>query len=468
MTAPAWRDGFEAWARPLAAKGDVPGMGVAVAREGRLLSMHGLGARDRESGAPITLDTVFGIGSVTKSFTAVALLQLQERGLLRLEDPVGRHLPGLRLPALDDIRISHLLTHSAGLPPLDTIMPSMLTSLRQDPGVAADMGLPEERTRDMAPLETPEALIAYLSGLDMRPIGAPGEVFSYSNDSYALAGAIIERVAGEAYEDYLLRHVLGPAGMTRSAIDLDRLGAGDDVATLYARRGRGPDAKGEVVRSPLWWQSRAMAPAGFLRSTLGDLLRYLEIFRTGGRVGEARILSRESTEAMMGRYLPCEPGSWYGYGLVTTPGHAGVTLVGHGGAIKGVAAEILLVPERGLTAVGLANLAGAPTGRVVLGILNASLGLDPDTPKVELATLDGVDADIAGTYGSDEGATVEVQADGARVTVVSAGERHEARRVGEGVYAIRREGGESLLRFLRVAGEPAVQAGYRVLRRTEG
>lgn len=202
--------------------------------------------------------------------------------------------------------------------------------------------------------------------------------------------------------------------MARTSVDAGHLDGDPDVTVLYARRKKwGEAGKGEVVRSPLgWhgWQSPAMAPARFLRSTAADLLRYLEVFRTGGTV------SAGSVAAMTGRHERCDPGSYCGF-------HSGVTLVEHGGSVKGVAAQIMFVPERGLTAVGLANLAGAPTGRV------------------------------------------DVASDGATLTFESGGERSIGRRVGERAYAIVTDGHDVVVRFLTLAGETAVQSGLRVLRR---
>jgi CubicO group peptidase (beta-lactamase class C family) len=471
VAVPPGSDAFEAWARAVLDEARVPGMAVAVAEDGRLSAMHGFGARDREAGLAITPDTVFGIGSVTKSFTAVAILQLQERGLLSVDDPVARHLPELRVPNVDGpeaMRLHHLLTHTAGLPPLATLMPAMLTSLRADPGVAADMGLPEGRLEGAEAIDTPDQMIAYLNRTEIRPLGSPGAVFSYSNDGYALLGEIVHRASGEAYEAYVRGHILEPAGMARSTIDLGRLGDDPDIAVLYARRRKTEgQMQGDVVRSPLWWQSSAMAPAGFLRSSATDLLRYLEIFRTGGSAHGVRILSAESVRAMTARHVQCDLGSYYGYGLFTTPDHGGATLVGHGGSVKGVAAEIMLVPERGLSAVGLANLAGAPTGRLVVGALNARLGLDLEAPRVSLPDVPGVDdLEIAGVYAADEGGRAQVHLEDGAVSVEMQGQRHAARRVGERAYAVSLGGRDMVLRFITLSdGETAVQSGFRVLRK---
>lgn len=171
---------------------------------------------------------------------------------------------------------------------------------------------------------------------------------------------------------------------------------------------------------------------------------------------------------MTGRHARCDLGSCCGSGLGTTPDHAGVTLVEHGGGVKGVAAQFMLVPERGLTAVGLANLAGAPTGRVVLGAVNAFLGVDPAAPTLALPDVPGEDRDpaaLVGRYTADEGGHVDVAWDGATLTFASAGERSVGRRVGERAYAIVTDGHDAGVRFLTLEGETAVQSGMRVLRR---
>lgn len=480
---------YESWARSTVYAAEVPGMAVGAAKDGVMTYFAGFGERDREAHLPITPDTVFGIGSVTKSFTAAAILTLQEAGRLTVDDPVTRYLPELRIPnaaGRHPMRIHHLLTHTSGLPPLVTLMPSMLASLRSDPGAAADMGLPEDAVRDMEPIESMEGLLAFLNGLDIRPLGTPGEVFSYSNDGFALLGTIIERVSGETYEDYVRHHILEPAGMSRTTIDLGRLGEDPNITTIYARRqGKGGDdrteeekaADGEVIRSPLWWESPAMAAAGFIRSTTSDLLRYLEIFRTGGLSGPRRILSAESVQAMTACHAACSVGTYYGYGLMITPDHQGVTLIEHGGAVKGVAAEILLVPELGRTVAVLSNLAGAPSAKLSTGFVDAELGLDPQTtfkvafPAYEPAALaDPANLErvraLAGRYASDEGATVEIEvSEEGELALVSDGTRLPARRIGERRFAIPFRGDEMSMEFLTVGGEEAVTFGFRVLRR---
>jgi CubicO group peptidase (beta-lactamase class C family) len=468
-----WERRYTEWADHLVTDSDTPGVAVASRIGGEPGYAGGFGHRDREAGLPVGPDTAFGIGSATKSFTAMAILQLQEQGRLSVDDPVSRHLPELRIPNMGGrtpIRIHHLLTHSSGLEPLGTLSLAMLRSLREDPDAAyREHGLPGT-LETATPIDTTEELIAYLSSLALRPLGAPGEAFSYSNDSFALLGAIIERVTGTAYGAYLHEHILAPAGMTRSRLDPDTFGDDADVTVLYARGPGGEDgAAGEVRPSPARWRRPAMYAAGSLWSSANDLLRYLELYRTGGRAGGARLLTAESVRAMCGRYMPCGPGRWYGYGLMTVDDGEGPWRVGHGGASKGVAAQITLVPERDLTVAVLANLMGAPSERVATGLVRAFDGGDPARQAAPARTFVGSASEtdaFVGRYGSAEGARVEVRrgCDG-ELTVVAGGMSLPARRIGERALAVPTQGEERVLEFPTIGGEPALFFGLRLLRR---
>jgi len=138
VTTPGWSD-YEAYVARMMSGYGVPGAAVSIARHGRPVWSGGFGWRDRERGLPATEDTVFGIGSITKSFTAVAILQLEEEGRLSVDDPVVKHLPEFRAgrgragaAAAKAITIHHFLTHTSGLPPLSSLFLALGRSLRED------------------------------------------------------------------------------------------------------------------------------------------------------------------------------------------------------------------------------------------------------------------------------------------------------------------------------------------------
>ena len=463
----AWSTSFEAFAAPILAAEDVAGLAVALAEGGRPVYFRGFGQRDRARGLPVTEHTVFGIGSITKSFTAVAVMQLQEAGRLSVDDPVARHVPELRVAHAGGqapMRIRHLLSHSAGLPPLPTLRATLVRSLLSDPDVKDEV-----RAKLPAPVDTWDQLIAFLNALDIEPLGRPGDVFSYSNDGYALLGLIVERASGEPYSRYVERHILGPAGMRETMFDIAPHVDGPDTTRLYNPK-KDQGGRPLAYDAGPWWDAGPMTAAGFLRSSAHDMLRYLDIYRTGGKVGDESILSPESVGEMVTPRIVCGARMDYGYGLMLTADHAGVRLVEHGGNIKGAAAWVTVVPERGLTAVGLSNLSGAPTSRLLLAAVNAALGIRPDRLRAEFPLPFAPTAplsDYEGVYASDEEARMEVRKAEAGLVVEVQDERHPLRAVAPDAFVFDAHGDQSYIRFLRAPDGrvAAVAAHFRVVRR---
>lgn len=387
----------------------IPGIAVGLGQDGEPVYTGGFGYRNVEQQLPITPDTLFGIGSITKSFTCVAILQLAEAGKLSVDDLVTRYLPEFRTPNAEytkHMTIHHFMTHSAGLPPLPTLGHALAKSVEGDP--AAESSSSSKASAKQAILNTYEELMDYIASLDFELLGPPCQTFSYSNDAYALLGTIIERASGQSYVEYMDSHILRPAGMSRSTFSPEVAACDADAATLYARRG---DDDGEVYAAPIWWDAPTMLAAGFLKSTTSDMLRYAEIYRNGGVVGDERILSAESVGRMMKPYIECDPDRYYGYGLMITPNYHGTMLVDHGGALKGIAAQLTVLPEKGITGVALANLAGVPSFDILLGAINERLGLSVDSKRVEFAFKETPSADqekFAGEYSSGEDMNVKI------------------------------------------------------------
>jgi CubicO group peptidase (beta-lactamase class C family) len=468
---PAWSEAYEAYVQPILAQEDVPGLAVAIAESGRPIYVRGFGHRDRAAGLPVSEHTLFGIGSITKSITAIAIMQLQESGRLHVDDPLARHLPELRLPNMggpNPIRLAHLLAHSSGMPPTPLLHAALTPSLLADPDVP-----PAIRAELPPAVHTWEDLTALLNGLDIRSLAEPGRIFSYWNDGWALLGRVIECASETRYETYVHDHILAPAGMTESTFDIRGREDGPDTARLYNHR-RGADGGDESYDAGPWWDAPVMTAAGFLRSTTHDMLRYMEIYRTEGLVGDARILAPESVREMVKPRIWCDATMSYGYGLMITDNYHGVRIVGHGGGIKGVSAWVGAVPERGLTAVGLSSLSGGPTWRAVHAATSAALGLDPATPRLAFPPYA---ADVAldeytGVYDSGESYRGDDQsirislADGA-VTFETMGERRALRPVDPDGFLMTAHGDDQYIRFLRdeTGRVFAVHSGFRAVRR---
>lgn len=451
MPAPAWAPALERFAAETMAEHRIPGLSLAVAKDGETVYASGFGHRDREAGLPATPETVYGIASCTKSFTAAAIMQLQEAGRLSVHDPVIRHLPEFRTPdpaATGRITLHHLLTHTAGFPPLPSRALALARALARDPDAKpADRG-------GHAPIDTFEQLMAYMAAIPFELLGPPGALFSYCNDGFALLGAVIERASGQPYIPYVQDHILRPAGMEDTTFSVAAVAENPVATVLYAPRG-----KGEAVRSPVWEDGAVWDPPGGLKSTVHDLLRYLEIYRTGGTTGGVRILAPESVAAMTTQHVamaraghpPFPPGAGYGYGLSVRHRPDGVTLIGHGGGRKGVSAHVLAAPAQGLTGAVLANIAGVPSAQVLEAAIDGQLGLPvPGEPLAAPAHACPPDrlAAYAGEYRSGEDARVTVSAEDGALLIATQGERLRARPVAEDTFVVRDGRNQAFVRFL--------------------
>lgn len=470
MAVPGCVPEVRAFTRVMMAKYRVPGFAVAVAHDGAEVYAEGFGERAIGVGAPVTPDTVFGVASVTKSFTALAIMQLAEAGKLGVDDPVTRYLPEFRTPdpeATRAITLHHFLSHTAGLPPLPSRFFAFARSMAGDPAA----GSKPAWSADHAPIDTYEDLMAYLAEGGYMLLGPPGARFSYCNEGFALLGAIIERVSEQPYEAYVQRHILDPAGMTHSTFDVATLRTFPDVVTFHAAREN--DGEREVYAAPNWLYSSVWSPAGGLNSTVRDLLRYLEIYRTGGIVGDERLLSAEGVARMTTPDAPrSSPGSSYGYGLGVIPNYHGLKLIKHGGGRKGIAAEVIAVPEAGFTGTAIANLAGVPVATVTLAALNRTLDLPVETKIEEYENVASPSARLpiyAGTYRAGEGQNIAVTAEAGALVYAFEGKRHVARPVGEHAFVVNTETGETYTRFLTEDGAPAtaMTMGSRIIPREE-
>ncbi|GAA0453738.1 serine hydrolase domain-containing protein [Alkalibacillus silvisoli] len=449
MAKQSWISNYEAYVETILDKYQVPGAAIGVKKDGEVIYERGFGKRNVEEKLEVNEDTIFGIASITKSFTGVAIMQLQERGELSVEDKVVTYLPELNLSNkkhTEQVTIHHLLTHTAGLPPLPTLYHAMRRTMENDSSVSLEQ---MERVKSHESIETYDELMSFIGQLDLELLGKPGEEFSYSNDSYALLGAIIERVSGVSYDVYVTENILKPVGMVNSTFKIDEVLQSDNVTTIYASDEK--DGEKEVYASETWWDSHAMCAGGFLRSTLKDMLRYSEIYRNQGKVGESRIITPESVQEMIHPHVPFQDNKYYGYGLMITPHYNGGTLVEHGGSLKGVSSNMGVVPEKGLACVVLNNLAGVPAAKLMVAGFNAVQDIEPETPLVTFSDYEISEVDLdqyVGSYKSGEGAEITITKEEGELYYKSEGQPIQMRPVGNHLFTIEISESESPIRFL--------------------
>ena len=458
------------------ARAKTPGATLGLIRRGRPPYVKGYGFRNREAKLPATPRTMFGIASVTKSFTALAILRLAEEGRLRVSDPVTRHLPELRLRGASSrhpIRIRHFLTHSSGLPPIPSIYYTSMRSIRRDPPYDPKVARRVGVDPDHAPIDTYEQLMRYLSKERYTLLGPPGRYFSYSNEGFGLLGAIVERVSGRTYERFLEEEVLRPAGMFSTFFDTGILLRQPEVTTLYSPKWSG--RRHALVPSEEWWEDTCLRGAGALRTNVPDLLRYLQIFLTGGRVERERVVSARSVVEMLRPHVEIGHGLSYGYGLSVRPDYHGTLLVAHGGGLKGVSSLIVAAPRKGVAGAILSNADGAPVGLWLGAAINLALGLPPKSPFEETprpARVPGPVRPYAGWYCSGEGIWVKLRprkgylrADFHGIELIE--KNLKLRPAGHDEFVLGYHGERGSVRFLRDASGRvgSVFLGWRVVRR---
>jgi CubicO group peptidase (beta-lactamase class C family) len=305
---------------------------VLVSRGGETLFSRGYGLANAEHGVPNTPRTKFRLGSITKQFTAMAILILKERGKLGLDDPVGKYVDDPPR-AWEGVTIHHLLTHTSGV-----------HSYTSDPDYMKSMAKPE----------TVKGMIARFKDkpLDFKP----GEKFSYSNSGYFLLGAVIEKASGMSYEDFLRREVFDPLGMKDTGYD--------HFKTVLPLRASGYERTPKGLQNAAYLDMAQPYSAGSLYSTVEDLARW------DRALAEGKLIGKDSYAAML---RPAKNDYAYGWSVTT---RAGRKEVGHGGGINGFATQITRYPDQGVCVVVLCNVLPASPGRVARDLAAIALG-DP-------------------------------------------------------------------------------------------
>ncbi|QQK75481.1 beta-lactamase family protein [Salicibibacter cibarius] len=416
------------------------------------------GYRDQENLLPVTPDTMFGIGSIAKAMTCIAVLQLQEAGELSIHDTIKTYIPEVTFQGSNDITLHHLMTHSSGIPPLNTLFYANKQSMERDGSfdLQIKLGAPLDREQDS--IDTYDDLINHLNTIPFNLLDRPGRSFSYSNDGYALLGTIIERLSGQPYERYIETNIFQPLDMKNSFFNPDRLD--HRAARLYIVD---PTADTPVVEhSPEWWDAPAMWAAGYVKSTANDMLRFGDVFLNDGN----GILTPESLDALTSQHIEVEPGLHYGYGVIVMPDFFGTTLIEHGGSIKGVTAHFGVLPDRDMAAICLTNIAGAPAESLLKGAVQSEMGIEPDKAAIKYEDYELTEAErhaIIGTYQSNEGQTIKVYEKNAAIFVGYLGTEIPTRSVGSRAVTIAMHGTEYLLQFT----ENRLHFGFRQLMKSE-
>ena len=369
-------------------KTHLPAISVAAVENGQIIYSKGFGLRNRAYGLAATPNTLYAIGSVTKSFTALSIMQLFNEGKLSLEDPVSEYAP-LELKSMGEpVKIWHLLTHSSGIPALAYAE----AIIRYATGAGGKW----------IPMATYDELFAFMQEAERWALTKPGERWFYLNEGYLLLGYIIEKVSGVSYQKYVENNILEPLGMKRTFFGREKLERDPDAAVPYIITKEGEQKESVYVYS--------LSADGGLISNVMDLARYIIMYLNRGEYNGNRILPPHLIEEMEKPRvkLPVQifGGEAYAYGLMTIPNFLGYKLVGHGGSVLTATAYIGYIPERKIGIALLANGSGYPLSQ--LGMYGLALMLGEDPEKLPFIKLERQLDSLTGRYQTYKG-TMDAQ-----------------------------------------------------------
>lgn len=343
---------LDVWIETQVASRSQPGLSIGVVYGGELLWSKSYGYADAEGNKPASADTLYRIASISKTFTATAILQLRDSGKLALTDPVSKHLPWFEIdtPYERPVTIWHLLTHTSGLP-------------REPTGFNwTELSVPSR-----------EEMIDGIG--DQQPVFEPEAEWKYSNLGFALLGEIVAAVSGQSWEEYVQANILDPLGMASTTTTPSRSEPG--LATGFQRR-----SLGEPRATRPWMDMRAARPAGNLASNIEDMARYLAF-----QLSDSDDVLSAATRVEMHR-VHWVIDSWKrGWGLgFQVARKDSFTLVQHGGSLPGHRSNIGFAPAYDLGVVVLTNSGdGSP-------MLYRDMALDLLVPLLRKGTV----VDVAG------------------------------------------------------------------------
>jgi CubicO group peptidase (beta-lactamase class C family) len=316
----------------------VPGAVVVIVRDNSVAFAKGFGFASVEEKNPVTPDYLFRVGSTTKMFVGMALVKLAEAGKLKLDEPVSKLIEGLP-PALAALTPHQLLTHTAGLAD-DSVM----------------FGKHDD-----------EALAAGIKNwTDKRFFTIPGDVYSYANPGYWLAGYAAEKAAGKPFADVVANELLAPLGMKRSTFR-------PTLAMTYPLA-QGHELKGgqaAIIRPAA--DNAANWPAGSLFTSGNDLTRFVMAFLHDGQLEGKQVLAPSLVKTVATPFVRSGARAHYGYG-VQISNQRGVELVSHSGSRAGFGSRIVMAPKQKFGVVLLTNRSGAILPKTEAKILEKCCG----------------------------------------------------------------------------------------------
>jgi len=348
--------------------GRVPGVSLGIAWRGTTC-LRAYGRADLENAVPVTGESVFWVMSVNKEFTAASVMLLAERGLLGLDDPLSRYLP--TYPWAQRVTIRQLLSHTSGIREFLAQPPERRAAIEARMRADPSRGVPE--------------LVDFIAAMSPDVFEfTPGTSWKYSNTNYVLLGAVIERVSGMSWPEFMRRNLFEPLGLRDTAVD--------NLLEVVPHRVRGYLRGPGGFRNAGDFPRNLAGPAGSLHSTARDLLAW-QLALMGGRVVTQEHVRMMMSPARLGNGRPVGqehvPNALdngiaaYGLGFMLND-DAGRRTVGHIGNFPGFETTLQTYPDHGLTLAILTNRSGAAT-ELAPQVARAILGPGPNSDASAIA-----------------------------------------------------------------------------------
>lgn len=340
----------------------IPGMSLAIVKDGEVILLKGFGYKNFEKQIPVTPDTQFAIGSASKAFTALSVLMSQDQGKLSLDENPRKYLPYFKIndPEINEkITVRDLLSHSSGLN-------------RTDLGWVTGKLNREEIIR--------------VAG-EAKPTAKLREKFQYQNVMYAAAGEIVAKVQNRAWENYVEQEILKPLGMLNSTMTVAEMQKAKDYSLGYDYNFDTKATRNLPTRDLNW-----IAPAGSINSSARDMANWLKFVLNKGEFGGKRLVSEKSFEEWVKPQMKITPDGRVSYGLGWfVQDWKGNKVVQHGGNIDGFNSMVAMLPEKNLGFVMLTNVTGSSLGGELMPIVWSEI---LDVPKTETPASVSVEKEV--------------------------------------------------------------------------
>ena len=359
--------------RMLIDRDNLPGVTVCVKGPDGIVFEQAYGVRTQD-GVPADMDTMFGIASMSKSITSLAVSILETEGKLSWDDPVYKYFPTFSVPgaARDTVTLRHLAMHTAGIPPMEPLEWSIAMNSvnRTAPWIDA--------LRATAPnaMATIDQIIDYIASCPYPTVGAPGENMSYCNEGYAILSYVVDMAAGIPLEQFCMERIFQPLGMTRTIMDDDCVSArglsGGNITSLFEKE------DGVLVCDDHWSILPPFRGCAMVKSTARDMASYYRALSQGGMHEGVQAIPAAAVETMTGAWIPTQEISVYALGLNKRL-KCGRVICEHSGGLHGVSTKGGLLLGEGYGFAVLCNCGDEDMDDIMWTLYSAVMGLPIDT-----------------------------------------------------------------------------------------